>query len=739
MGWFDDQIRQRKISDDEAFSESFRNLGDTVMGRRYRNSTGDDSEKTKSAMDEIIHYYHGTQAELPDTVKDKNEALEFLCRPNGIMHRTVHLTEHWYKEASGAFLAEMKDGSGPVALLPDPAGLGYTYPDAVSGKRKRVNAKAAEMFEKNAICFYKPLPLRKLKTKDLLLFGMMSWTRGNLVMLLGSMLVVTLLGLLTTKMNHFLTSEVLQIKKYSLLVSTMSFMLSLSVTQLLLGAFRQLVHTRGDQRMNVDVQAAIMMRVLSLPADFFKKYSSGEIHSRINYMSGLCGMMVSTVFDTGVTSLFSLMYITQVFRYAPALVLPSLVITLSTVVLSTVTAFCQMRITKREMEISASESGMTYAMINGIQKIRLAGAEKRAFARWANIYNQRAAFAYNPPAFLKLNGVFSTAISLAGCIVMYYIAVKSGVSEADYYSFNGAWGQVSASLSALAGIVTTVAGIKPSLDMAKPLMDAVPDTAGNKQMVTRLTGSIELNNISFRYDDNSPYVLDDLSLKIRPGQYVAIVGKTGCGKSTLVRIMLGFEKPQMGAVYYDGKDISMLDLRSLRRNIGTVMQNGKLFQGDIYSNIVISAPQLTMDDAWAAAEQADVADDIREMPMGMHTLISEGAGGISGGQRQRLMIARAIAPRPKILIFDEATSALDNITQKKVSESLDALKCTRVVIAHRLSTIRHCDRIILLENGRIAEDGTYEELIAMNGAFADLVRRQLIDERPEAASGTKGN
>ena len=249
----------------------------------------------------------------------------------------------------------------------------------------------------------------------------------------------------------------------------------------------------------------------------------------------------------------------------------------------------------------------------------------------------------------------------------------------------------------------------------------------NRQVVTRLRGGIELNNVSFRYSDTMPYVLDDLSLKIRPGQYVAIVGKTGCGKSTLMRILLGFEKAQKGAVYYDGRDIATMDLKSLRRKIGVVMQSGSLFQGDIYSNITISAPQLTLDEAWEAAEMAGMAEDIRQMPMGMHTLISEGQGGISGGQRQRLMIARAIAPKPRILMFDEATSALDNITQKTVSESLDKLKCTRIVIAHRLSTIRHCDRIIVLDKGKIVEDGTYEELLELNGFFSELVKRQRVD------------
>jgi ABC-type bacteriocin/lantibiotic exporter with double-glycine peptidase domain len=224
-----------------------------------------------------------------------------------------------------------------------------------------------------------------------------------------------------------------------------------------------------------------------------------------------------------------------------------------------------------------------------------------------------------------------------------------------------------------------------------------------------------------------PYVIDNLSLKIKSGQYVAIVGTTGCGKSTLMRLLLGFETPQKGAIFYDGKDLATIDLKSLRKRIGTVMQNGKLFSGDIFSNIVISSPQLTLEDAWKAAEMAGIAEDIRNMPMNMHTIISEGSGGISGGQRQRIMIARAIAPNPKILMFDEATSALDNITQRIVSESLDKLKCTRIVIAHRLSTIKQCDRIIVLNKGKIIEDGTYDELMDKKGFFSELVERQRVD------------
>ena len=223
-------------------------------------------------------------------------------------------------------------------------------------------------------------------------------------------------------------------------------------------------------------------------------------------------------------------------------------------------------------------------------------------------------------------------------------------------------------------------------------------------------------------------MLKDLSFKIRPGEYVAFVGASGCGKSTIMRLMLGFEAPERGSILYGPHDVPKVDLRSLRQHVGVVMQDGQLFMGDIASNITISTPTATLDDAWEAAEVAGIAEDIRKMPMGMQTFVTEGGGGVSGGQRQRLMIARAVCGKRRILMLDEATSALDNKTQKHVSDSLETLKCTRIVVAHRLSTVRHCDRILVVDGGRIAEEGTYDELIAKNGLFADLVERQRLDK-----------
>ena len=726
MGWFDEQIKERKRNDDSVFTESFVNIAGAIMGRRVSDALNDDRAITQNAIDEILKYYHVKSREVPDNLKDMNDQLEYLMRPYGIMRRTVKLSKGWYRDAIGAMLGMMKEDGRIVALIPD--GLsGYRYHDFKTGKREKVNRQKYSLFSEDAIAFYKPFPAKKLGIPALMQYIVHTLSPSDFILIVLCTFAASLFGMFMPRLNNILFSTVITSASMQLLYAVTIFMVCVSISTMLMGAVKALVSARIKTKMEISVQAATMMRILSLPADFFKEYSSGELFMRAQYINQLCNLLVSAGLSTGLTSLFSLIYVLQIFKYAPGLVIPALAVTGATVLLTILSSLMQMKISKRQMELSGKSTGLSYSLITGVQKIKLSGSEKRAFAKWGNLYAKQAQLSYNPPTFIKLNSVLNMAVSLTGTLVIYYEAVKTQLSIADYYAFNTAYGMVSGAFMTLAGLALSIAQLKPILEMMKPILDTVPELSADKEVITRLSGSIELNNVSFGYCENMPLVIDDLSLKIRAGQYVAIVGKTGCGKSTLLRLLLGFERPQKGAIYYDGKDLNSIDLKSLRRKMGVVMQNGKLFQGDVYSNIVISAPWLTQKEAWEAAELAGIAEDIRHMPMGMNTLISEGSGGISGGQRQRLMIARAIAPKPKILMFDEATSALDNLTQKKVSESLDTLKCTRIVIAHRLSTIRQCDRIIVLDKGKIIEDGNYQELIDKGGYFARLVERQRLD------------
>ncbi len=726
MGVFGDQIAERHEADQQALEDAFDRVAGVVLGERRATSVRDHRIVTKHALDRIVKYYHCRPTEAPEDVKDMEDRLDLCLRPHGIMRRSVRLTRGWYKDSYGPLLGFLKEGGEPVALLPGALG-GYYYDDERTGERVRIGARTAEGIEEDAYCFYSPLPMRPIGIPDLLLYMKRCVSLSDVVFVAGITLAVTLVGMLMPRITKALTGPVLASGRTSALVGIGVCILCVSLSSQLISSAQGLIMGRVEAKTSLGVQASMMMRLMSLPAGFFRQYSAGELKSRAMSVNQLCSLLLGMVMSAGLSSVTSLLYVTQIFRFAPALVVPALVTILATVVIGASTTLAKTRISRRQRELAASESGMSYAMISGVEKIKLAGAEKRFFARWLDLYAQGAQLTYNPPLFIKVNGVLSTAISLVSGIVLYVLAARTGVDPSSYFAFTAAYGAVMGAFMNLSGTALTAAEIRPILEMAEPFLKAEPESAGGKEVVTRLFGGVGLEHVDFRYDESGPYVLRDLSLKIRAGEYVAIVGKTGCGKSTLMRLLLGFEKPERGVIYYDGRDMARLDLGSLRRRIGSVMQSSGLFQGDIYSNIVMSAPWLTVDEAWEAAETAGIADDIRAMPMGMDTIISEGHGGISGGQRQRLMIARAIAPKPSILLFDEATSALDNKTQRHVSDALARMGCTRVVIAHRLSTIRHCDRILVLEGGRVIEEGSYEELLARGGFFAELVERQRLD------------
>ena len=737
MGWFDEQIRLRKLNDEVLLEESFLDMAGSVMGRQLQASLENNRIRTKNAIDAVLQSMNVRSRDIPDDITELNDQLDYLLEPHGIMRRAVYLPPGWYKDAAGSMLLIYKEGKIPVAVLPGKIN-GYEFIDPVTLKTSRINDSTQKLFEETGLCFYKPFPQKKLGIKDLLLYMALSRSVSDHAMILASSAILTGIGGILPMLTKLAYGRVLKSGEMNMLLALTFFMISVSIGHLMFGTVSNMITQAVQTKQSVAIEAAVMMRILSLPASFFRKFSAGELYSRVQSISELCKQLASAILSTGVTSLFSLVYIVQVFHYTPALVVPALAITLVTLVFSVVSTLLNTAISRESMKLAAQENGMNYAMITGIQKIKLAGAEKRAFARWARLYSKEAEYMYNPPMIIKMNSVISAAIGLIGTVVMYSAAIGSGVTYDNYMAFTASYGYISAAFMEISSIALIIAGIRPTIEMVTPILDQEPEVTGGRQIVTRLGGNIELNHVSFRYSETMPDVLDDLSIRIKSGEYVAIVGETGCGKSTLVRILLGFEKPRVGAVFYDGKDINSLDLRSLRRHIGVVMQNGKLLMGSIFENITISAPWLGLDDAWEAAEAAGIAQDIREMPMGMQTMISEGQGGISGGQKQRLLIARAIAPKPNVLIFDEATSALDNLTQRKVTEALDSYKCTRLVIAHRLSTIQACDRILVLRNGKIAEDGTYDELIAENGFFAELVERQRLDTgdiRPVSEDG----
>ena len=724
---FGQQLLNREEARQKAVEQNLLKLGDTVMGHddRYY-STSNDSQDTIRQVELILQYYKLETLEDPPARDNLTEQIDLLLEPSGAMKRRVSLSDKWWSDSDGPLLATMK-GENPtvVALLPNPL-KGYFYYDPNTGQRVKVTVQNKDMFEDEAYCFYKPLPLKPLTSMGYVRFLLAQLRLSDILLLVVAGLGVSLVGILTPLVTKVAFNSIIPTGQKFMLVSLAVLLVSTSIGAWALRVVQSAMRDRILNRLNTVAQNAVFSRLMNLPMSFFDDKSSGALAQQLYTINMLPTLLCDILLGGVLTIALSLVNIYPLFSASASLVLPSLVVMVASLVLFGVTVREASERIREQFRSEQANQGIVYDFITGIQKIKLSGSEDMAYAKWLEAFTQKASVAYRPRFFTMYLTQFLTFIRMAGMLWAYVVAFRGGLSVAQFAVFSSSYGLIMSCVTTLATQINSFSQIGPVMEVGEPILLEAPEQGAGKAVVTSLTGAIDINNVTFRYAEDGPAIIDDLSLSIRPGEYVAVVGKTGCGKSTLMKLLLGFVTPQTGGVFYDGIDVGRMNLRSLRRNIGVVLQDGKLFTGDIYSNITISAPWLTVDDAWDAAEKAGVADFIRKLPMGMDTLISEGAGGISGGQRQRLLIARAVATNSSILMLDEATSALDNLTQKIVTDSLGELKCTRIVIAHRLSTIRDCDRIIALDGGKIVESGTYDELVAKKGFFAELVERQQI-------------
>ncbi|MBR5921839.1 MAG: ATP-binding cassette domain-containing protein [Bacteroidales bacterium] len=679
----------------------------------------------ESALRQLLEALGIVDYELEDNdMLSPEEQLTGILRSRGIMMRDIQLRGEWWKECIGPLLGYSKDGR-LVALTPTKTGLGYQYRNQDGIVRKVGRREMAESLKPRAITFTKALPLRPLKVKDLVRFIWSSFSGPNTLLLVICALVVVLLGMFTPMANKLIFDTVIPTGDASGLLPITGLLIGATVSTLLLTLTRNLYIIRIRNIAEMHVQNAVMARTFLLSPTFFSKTSSGELSEKLNNVSTVASLVNETLVGVILSAVLSVIYLIQVRIYGGKLFWPAVVVIVAQSIVLLLSYRRSVTVRNNYTERAAKLSGLEYNLFAGIQKLKLTGSENRAFARWLDHYSDTARFLYNPAFKSRLYPALTAVLGIGGTMFIFWSTLSNGVSTSDYIAFSSAFGMITASLVQLNGILPTLAQIKPLLESVVPILDAVPEMEEKAPQVEDLFGGIEVSGVSFRYEEDGPMILDNLSLKIEPGEYVGIVGKSGCGKSTLMRLLLGFEQPLTGGIYYDNYDLAKVDKTSLRRKIGCCLQSGSLFTGDIFHNVTITAPWATREEAWEALRMASLEDDVRKMPMGLFTLVSEGGGGLSGGQKQRILIARALISKPDILFFDEATSALDNISQKAVSDNLDELMCTRVVIAHRLSTIRHCDRIIVLDKGKIAEEGTFDELMENKGLFYEMSLRQI--------------
>jgi NHLM bacteriocin system ABC transporter peptidase/ATP-binding protein/NHLM bacteriocin system ABC transporter ATP-binding protein len=663
-----------------------------------------------------------------------------LARASGFHVRPVTLGAGWWRHgASEPLLGRFADESNThVALVPARAGAPWSGPSYElrdpEGRSHKVDDRLAARIAPSAWVFYRSLPDRPLGMSDLLRFSLSlrNLTR-ELWMVVAMAMLTAVFGLSIPIAAGILVDQVIPEADLNGLGVMCLFLVVLTFSATIFQAIQGLLVLRIEGRISATLIPAVWDRLVRLPTRFFAQFTSGDLALRAMEFSTVFKKISGAVVTTLVTGLFSFANLGLLFYYSWRLALCTSV--LLGVMLS-VTVLLLAGLLRQEISIRRIDgliTGLLLELLGGIITLRTAGAESRAFTRWAGRYTERLTLSIKARRFANRIHLWLAVYPILTAMVIYFgtVHLDSGLMRAgSFLAFTITFANLIAAVLAVGYTSIGLLELLPMFQRIKPILEERPEFAAAVLEPVRLTGALALNHVSFRYpgQDQGTKVLDNVSLQVRPGEFVAIVGPSGSGKSTLMRLLLGFETPDSGTVTYDGRELATLDLRGVRRQIGVVLQQAQLMPTDIFSNIVGLAPFLNMDDAWQAARLAGLEDDIRRMPMEMHTLVGEGGGNLSSGQRQRLLIARAIVRRPKILLLDEATSALDNVTQAIVSDSLtNQLRgVTRVVIAHRLDVVVKADRIYVLKDCRIIQSGPYHQLLEEPGPFRDLARRQML-------------
>lgn len=668
----------------------------------------------------------------PDAIKlDTRDRIAAIARVSGFRFRKVTLRSDWYKKDQGPMLATLEKGQQPVALLP--AGpTAYNCLNPATGDRNRVDAETAGELGFKAYCFYRPFPDGTLFITDLFKFV----TRGlknDIIYMLLMAISLGLMGMLIPILTEKIFDWVIPQAEYDLLYW---FGLALGVAALSSYSFticRDVAVLRMQGRINYSLQAALWDRLLNLPPSFFRGVSAGELAERVSGISDIRDLLSGTTVSVILGGLTSVLYLVLMFSYNSYLAFAAVGITLIFVGMIFVININRLRYQRKQIKMEEKISGLSFQLIGGISKIRITGTENFAFRRWAADFVRYRKISIAVEKVQNVVAVVMSGFSIITSMTIFGTfwwiqnhSLPGGyITTGDFVAFSIAYVMFQRAMLSISALSADFVRIFPIYERLKPIITTTPEFDEGKSYPGKLSGEIEASHLRFKYEQDGPLVTGDVSFKIRPGEFVAFAGVSGSGKSTLMRLLLGFEIPESGAIYYDGQDLNGLDLREVRQQIGVVLQSSKVFPGTIFENIA-GLSSITEEEAWDALRMAGLEEAIREMPMGLYTVVSEDGSSFSAGQRQQMMIARAIVKKSRILLLDEATSALDNETQKHVMQSLQTLQATRIVFAQRLSTIRKANRIFVLEKGKIMEIGNFEELMETDGIFSKLAERQII-------------
>lgn len=652
--------------------------------------------------------------------------LDDIARVSHFVTREVILGEGWHKRDSGPFMVWRKKDRQPMVCIPK-GPRRYLIFDPKTERIEKLTAEIADGLDSRACMFYRPFPAKAIGKRDLFLFGMQKVYRSDIARLVLMAVLGTLVGLLIPLLNKQVYDRFIPTGNQAGLLELGALMLACALGNISFTIVKNLASFRSMNTQEYAVQAATFDRLFHLPGSFFRGYDAAGLGQRAMGISMIYKVLAQNAVMTALSALLSLLYLWRMFRYSKKLANWSLVMLAAVSAVIVISSIRQMKYERSKRDADLESQTRSFQFISGIAKIRNAWAEDRALYRYMDVFTASIQLNIKKEGITIRINAFVQMAQIIFSLVFYYIMIRKQLelSVGSFTAFTAAFGSFSAAVLSAMQSLLVINQIRPLYEDAKPILETLPEISEDADMPGELNGEIDLSNITFAYEKGMNPVISGLNMHINAGEYIGIVGSSGCGKSTLLKLLLGFEKPQIGSVYYDGRDIEGLDKRELRKKFGVVLQDGGLIAGSIADNIKIASPNVRMRRLEEAIREVGLEEDIKRMPMGLHTVVSEGAGTISGGQKQRILIARAIVGKPKVIFLDEATSALDNVTQKQVVDTLEKLDSTKVVIAHRLSTVKNCDRIFVMDAGRVAEQGSYDELMEKKGLFYELAKRQI--------------
>lgn len=656
-------------------------------------------------------------------VNNDHEMLRSIVRASGFRLRTTILVKQWWTFDNGPLIVFHKTTDKPYALIPDKSGK-YQMFDPEMGKFKVLTPEIIAEFSLKAYTFYRTFPDKKIKINTLFLFAIFNQKR-DCIRILVLQVFIGMLGLFVPIVTGIILDEAVPNANISILSQCVFGILASSFAIALFSLAQAFAAIRLRFKTNSSVQPAVWDRLLRLPTSFFQRFSPGDLTLRASGIDVMQEELTSAAFKSLLSGIFSFITLMLMFYYSYVLALWSSLLVLIVVIFIVLSNLVLLKYQRPILQLQGKLEDLSFQFINSISKLRISNSESRAFAIWIEQFSKKSRLIWLLSLweirFDIIYGLFSVLIFIG---LYALIGAKiAPISFGAFIAFNAAFGQFFSALLALANVIEKSIDLIPLYERIQPILHETPERGGI--ILHKLSGKIQLNEISFQYHSTHVPVIDNISLHADEGEFIALAGVTGSGKSTLFRLLLGFETPIRGSIFYDGHNLNTLDIRALREQCGVVLQNGVVFPGTIFENITAGS-LLSIQDAWKAASLANLAKDIEAMPMEMHTLLTEGGRTLSVGQRQRLMIARALARKPRVLLLDEATSALDNRTQAEVMKNIEQLNITRIVAAHRLTTLMNADRIYVIADGKIVQTGTYAELVEQGGFFECLVKPQVF-------------